>query len=194
MNTILEKYKWIRYALGAFIIALGILIIVLACLNLGKLQEIINIVIASSLLVLGLVCLIVTIFSETHKGFTVSLLISSAIIAAGIILLIAKFGIAGFGIPNILLVYIISVFTLVFGTACLFKLVSLIVYKEKKMLIVVMAIVAVAAITLGILGIVFAPKLDGLIVASFVILGILVLVTGILMIVFAALNDKKKTA
>ena len=193
MNTILEKYKWIRYALGAFIIALGILIIVLACLNLGKLQDIINIVIASSLLVLGLVCLIVTIFSETHKGFTMSLLISAAIIAAGIILLIARFGI-GFAIPNILLVYIISVFTLVFGTACLFKLVSLIVYKEKKMLIVVMAIVAVAAITLGILGIVFAPKLDGLIVASFVILGILVLVTGILMIVFATLNDKKKSA
>ena len=193
MNTILEKYKWIRYALGAFIIALGILIIVLARLNLGKLQDVINIVIASSLLVLGLVCLIVTIFSETHKGFTMSLLISAAIIAAGIILLIARFGI-GFAIPNILLVYIISVFTLVFGTACLFKLVSLIVYKEKKMLIVVMAIVAVAAITLGILGIVFAPKLDGLIVASFVILGILVLVTGILMIVFAALNDKKKSA
>ena len=193
MNTILEKYKWIRYALGAFIIALGILIIVLACLNLGKLQDVINIVIASSLLVLGLVCLIVTIFSETHKGFTMSLLISAAIIAAGIILLIARFGI-GFAIPNILLVYIISVFTLVFGTACLFKLVSLIVYKEKKMLIVVMAIVAVAAITLGILGIVFAPKLDGLIVASFVILGILVLVTGILMIVFATLNDKKKSA
>ena len=193
MNTILEKYKWIRYALGAFIIALGILIIVLACLNLGKLQDVINIVIASSLLVLGLVCLIVTIFSETHKGFTMSLLISAAIIAAGIILLIARFGI-GCAIPNILLVYIISVFTLVFGTACLFKLVSLIVYKEKKMLIVVMAIVAVAAITLGILGIVFAPKLDGLIVASFVILGILVLVTGILMIVFATLNDKKKSA
>ena len=193
MNTILEKYKWIRYALGAFIIALGILIIVLACLNLGKLQDVINIVIASSLLVLGLVCLIVTIFSETHKGFTMSLLISAAIIAAGIILLIARFGI-GFAIPNILLVYIISVFTLVFGTACLFKLVSLILYKEKKMLIVVMEIVEVAAITLGILGIVFAPKLDGLIVASFVILGILVLVTGILMIVFAALNDKKKSA
>ena len=57
-----------------------------------------------------------------------------------------------------------------------------------------MAIVAVVAITLGILGIAFAPKLDGLIVASFVILGILVLATGVLMIVFAALNDKKKSA
>ena len=193
MNTILEKYKWLRYALGAFIIALGILIIVLACLNLGKLQDVINIVIATSLIILGLVSLIVTIFSETHKGFTMSLLISAAIIAAGIILLIARFGI-GFAIPNILLVYIISVFTLVFGAACLFKLVSLIVYKEKKLLIAMMAVVAVAAITLGILGIVFAPKLDGLIVASFVILGILVLVTGILMIVFAALNDKKKSS
>ena len=193
MNNILEKYKKIKYATGAFIIALGILIIVLACLNLGKLQDVMNIVIASSLLVLGLVSLIITIFSETHKGFTPSLLISAGIISAGILLLVARFGI-GFTIPNILLVYIISVFTLVFGAACLFKLVSLIVYKEKKSLIVIMAIVAVVAITLGILGIAFAPKLDGLIVASFVILGILVLATGVLVIVFAALNDKKKSA
>ena len=193
MNTILEKYKWIRYALGAFIIALGILIIVLACLNLGTLEDIISIVIATALIVLGLVSLIVTIFSETHKGFTISLLISAAIIAGGIVLLIARFH-THWGIPPTLLVYALAVFTLVFGTACLFKLVSLIVYKEKKPLIVVMALVAVAAITLGILGIVFAPKLDGLIVASFVILGILVLATGILMIVFAALNDKKKSA
>ena len=193
MNNILEKYKKIKYATGAFIITLGILIIVLACLNLGKLQDVINIVIASSLLVLGLVSLIITIFSETHKGFTSSLLISAGIISAGILLLVARFGI-GFVIPNILLVYIISVFTLVFGAACLFKLVSLIVYKEKKPLIVIMAIVAVVAITLGILGIAFAPKLDGLIVASFVILGILVLATGVLVIVFAVLNDKKKSA
>ena len=193
MNTILEKYKWIRYALGAFIIALGILIIVLACLNREKLEDVLNVVIACSLLVLGLVCLIVTIFSETHKGFTMSLLISAAIIAGGIILLIARF-VTHWGIPHRLLVYTISVFTLVFGASCLFKLVSLIVYKEKKLLIVIMALVAVAAITLGILGIVFAPKLEGLIVASFVILGILVLAAGVLMIVFAALNDKKQSA
>ena len=81
MNSVLEKNKWIKYALGAFIIALGILIIVLACLNLGALESIITIVIAVSLLILGLVSLIITIFSETHKGFTYSLLISSLILA-----------------------------------------------------------------------------------------------------------------
>ena len=191
MNSVLEKNKWIKYALGAFVIALGILIIVLACLNLGALENIITIVIAVSLLILGLVSLIITIFSETHKGFTYSLLISSLIIAAGIVLLIARFAV-GVDIPHILLVYTLSVITLVFGVACLFKGVSLIVYKEKKPLIAALFAVAVVAITLGILGIVFAKDLGGLVIAAYVILGILVLVTGVLMIVLAALNDKKK--
>ena len=193
MNTVIEKYKWIKYVLGGFVAALGILIILLACLNFGALENAINIVVASGLLILGLASLIITIFTETHKGFSLSLLISSAIITAGIILLIARFGI-GFTIKNVLLVYILAVLTLVFGVASLFKVVSLIVYKEKKTLIVLMALVAVAAITLGILGIVFAPKLGELVVAAFVILGILVLVTGILMIVFSVLSDKKKSA
>ena len=191
MNSVLEKNKWIKYALGAFVIALGILIIVLACLNLGALESIITIVIAVSLLILGLVSLIITIFSETHKGFTYSLLISSLIIAAGIVLLIARFAV-GFDIPHILLVYTLSVITLVFGVACLFKGVSLIVYKEKKPLIAALFAVAVVAITLGLLGIVFAKDLGGLVIAAYVILGILVLVTGVLMIVLAVLNDKKK--
>ena len=193
MNTVLEKYKWIKYVLGGFIAALGILIILLACLNFGALENAINIVVACGLLILGLVSLVITIFTETHKGFSLSLLISAAIITAGIILLVARFGI-GFTIKNILLVYILAVLTLVFGVASLFKVVSLIVYKEKKSLIAIMLLVAIAAITLGILGIVFAPKLGELVVAAFVILGILVLVTGILMIVFSVLSDKKKSA
>lgn len=193
MNTVLEKYKWIKYVLGGFVAALGILIILLACLNFGALENAINIVVASGLLILGLSFLIITIFTETHKGFSLSLLISSAIITGGIVLLVARFGV-GFTIKNILLVYILAILTLVFGVASLFKVVSLIIYKEKKSLIVIMSLVAVAAITLGILGIVFAPKLGELVVAAFVILGILVLTAGILMIVFAALSDKKKNA
>ena len=193
MNNILEKYKWIKYAMGAFIIALGILIIVLACLNRGILENAITIVISIALLIIGLTSLIITLFSETHKGFTNSLLISSLIISAGIILLIGRFTNL-FTIDPTLLVYALSVITLVFGSACLFKGISLIVYKQNKPLIVAFFAVAVAAITLGILGIVFAKDLGGLITAAYVILGILVLVTGVLIIVLAALNDKKKSA
>lgn len=178
--------------MGAFIIALGILIIILACLNREVLEDAINIVVASSLLLVGSVLLLVTIFSETHKGFTLSLLISVAIISLGIILLIARFGVK-WGIPHVLLVYVLAVLTLVFGVASVFKLVSLIVYKEKKSLIFLFALVGLVGIILGILGLVFAPKLGELVIAAFVILGILVLTAGIMMIVFAALSDKKKS-
>ncbi len=193
MNSVLEKNKWIKYALGAFVIALGILIIILALIDLTKLEDAIAIVIAVALLVLGSASLIITILSETHKGFTYSLLISSLIISGGIVLLIGRFSSAKIGIPYALLVYTLSVITLVFGVACLFKGVSLIVYKEKKPFIVAFFAVAVVAITLGILGLVFTKDLgNSIFVAAYVILGILVLVTGVIMIVLAALNDKKK--
>ena len=192
MNTILDKYKWIKYVVGSLIIALGVLIIVFAFSNLGALENVMTVIIAVALIVLGLFSLVITLFSETHKGFSMSLLISSGIIAAGIVLLVSRFHLQ-IGFDKRLLVFIIAVFTLVFGVASLFKAVTLIVYKEKKPLIALMILVAVVAITLGILGIVFAEKLGGLVIAAFVILGILVLVTGILMVVFAAISDKKKS-
>ncbi len=192
MNNILEKYKWIKYVVGSLIITLGVLIIVLAVANFGALENVITVIISCALIALGIFSLVITVLSETHKGFTTSLLISSAIIAAGIVLLIAHFHLHT-DLNKKLLVFIIAVFTLVFGTASLVKSITLIVYKEKKILITLMILAAVAAITLGILGIVFADKLGGLVIAAFVILGILVLVAGILMVVFAALSDKKKS-
>lgn len=192
MNTILDKYKWIKYIIGSLIIALGVLIIVFAFANLNALESVMTIIIAVALIVLGLFSLVITLLSETHKGFTMSLLISSAIIAAGIVLLISRFHL-GIEFDKRLLVFIIVMFTLVFGVAALLKAITLIKYKEKKPLIALMILVAVVAITLGILGIVFAEKLGGLVIAAFVILGILVLVTGILMVVFAAISDKKKS-
>ncbi len=189
MNTILEKHKWIKYTIGAFVISLGVLIIILACINMGALANTINIVMSCALMLCGLALMLMSILSETHKGFTMSLIISSAILTAGIILLIARFGI-GFTIPNTLLVYILSVFTLVFGCVSLFKGISLAVFKEKRLLIFLMFVVALAAIVAGILGLVFVEDLA---VAAFVILGILVLTVGVLIVVFSALSDKKKS-
>ena len=188
MNSIFEKHKWLKYVFGSFIVAIGILIIILAGVNVGKIQDVVNIVLAVALLVLGLFFLFTNLFNESHKGFAPTLLFSAVLLAAGITLLVLKFAL-NFGFDQKDTVYAISILTLVFGAVSLTKGISLIVYKEKISLILLMFLVATLGITLGILGIVFADKL---VVATYIILGIIVVVFGILFIVFAAISDKKK--
>ncbi len=188
MNSFLLKHKWLKYLAGSFIVALGVLIIVLGCINPGTVPAIVNIVIASSFLIVGLVLLLIAIFNETHKVFTLTFIIGVAALTVGIAMLVSRFHL-GFVIGADFVVYIISLLTLVLGGAALFKAISLIVYKEKGILITLMFLVAVAGITLGILGLCFAPKL---VTAAYIILGVALLVIGILAIVFAAIGTKKK--
>ena len=44
MNSLFNKYKWLKYVLGSFIIVIGIIIIILACLEPGLLDKVVNIV------------------------------------------------------------------------------------------------------------------------------------------------------
>ena len=48
MHALLNKYKWLKYVIGGFIVSLGILIIILTCTKMGQLQNVINIVIGCS--------------------------------------------------------------------------------------------------------------------------------------------------
>jgi uncharacterized membrane protein HdeD (DUF308 family) len=192
MNSLFEKYKWLKYVIGALIISLGVLIIVLACLALGRLQDIINIVVAVSLLIIGLILLIVCLLYESHKGFTLALLFASISITSGVVLLVGRFGLHE-SLSTNLIVYIISLATLVFGVAALVKGISLIVYKERKGLIALMLIVGIVGITLGILGLCFANKLaTELATAAYILLGVLLVAAGVLFIAFAIIGQKKK--
>ena len=188
MNTLFEKYKWLKYAIGAFIIALGILIIILASIGTNTLQEVITIVLASASMLIGIVLIVVALLSESHKGFTLTLVIGSAAITAGIVLLIDVFALHHY-FDNKLLVYLISIFTLVFGVASIIKGISLIVFKEKRSLIVLLFGVGTLALVGGILGIVFCPDL---VKAAYIVLGVLILVAGILLIIFSAIGTKKR--
>lgn len=189
MNSIFEKHKWLKYVLFSFVVALGVAIIILACLQTGKVPVIINITLAVAAMILGLFLLITSLLSETHKLITLSYIFASILIALGIILLIARFGI-GSTLNPLLIVYIPAVILLVFGVAAIIKAITLIVYREKKAYIVLMFLAATLSIVLGVLGLCFANKL---ISTSYIILGILLLVAGILGITFGAIADKKNT-
>ena len=188
MNSIFQKHKWLRYVVGSFVIALGVLIIILACLSTGQIPNIINIVLSVGLILLGLFLLLTVILSETHKAFTTTMVVSSVLITIGILFLVARFYVQ-FAIDPRLLVYLIAIGSLTFGTVALAKGVSLIVFKEKASWIALMFLVAVLGITLGIISLCYVGKL---VQAAYIILGVSLVVIGILFIVFSILADKKK--
>ena len=190
MNSIFEKYKWLRYVLASFIILVGALIIILGCVAPGDTDMVIDIILAVGLFVLGTFLFVNCILSESHKPFTTTLLIAAIFFAAGILLLVARFAFGGL-IDKLFPVYILAITTLVFGVAALIKGISLVVYKEKRTWIFVLFTIATVAITLGILGLCYAGQLLSV---TYVILGILLVAAGIVFIIFTLTGEKKKAS
>ncbi len=184
MNTLFEKYKWLKYVLGALIIAFGVAVIILAAVNAGEVGKVINIVVASGLFTLGAFLLVTSLLSETHKPMTFTLFMSAVIITMGVVVLLTRFkchiDLTG------LLVYLLAVFLVVFGSIALTKAIMLIVYKQKAIFIILMFVLAVLGITAGILGLCFASKL---VATSYILLGIILVAAGT---VFIALPSLKK--
>ena len=160
--------------------------VVLACLELSALALAITIVISVAAMLMGAFLLVTSLLSETHKGFTLTLILSAVLIASGIALLVTR--------PDVnptMMVHIFSISSLVFGVISLIKGISLIVYKEKPGLIVLMFLVAVVSMTFGIIGL---CNVGALVQASYILLGILLIAAGILFISFAIISDRKKKA
>ena len=189
MNALFNKYKWLRYALGAFIVALGVTIIILACLSLGHLANVINIVVAVALMVIGIVFICGNLFTETHKTITLSLIVGSLSITLGVLLLVCKFHLGIDLLHTNLLVYFIAIFALAIGAASIAKAITMIYYRQKTLNIVLMFILATVAITAGILALVFSKQLQQ---PAYIILGVVLVVLGIAFIVLAAANKSKE--
>ena len=189
MNSIFERYKWLKYVLASFVILVGALIIILSFLvDPGSTAKIIDIILAVGLFVLGTFLFVSCILSESHKPFTITLLIAALLYAAGILLLVARFKFGGL-VASESPIYILAVTTLVFGVAALIKGISLVVYKEKRTWIFLLFTIATIAIVLGILGLCYAGELLSF---SYMMLGILLVAAGILWIIFTMVDEKKK--
>ena len=178
MHIIFEKYKWLKYVLGGLIIALGVTVIILAALSVKNVGVVVNIVVASGLIVLGILLLVTALLSETHKPMTLSLVISSLLITLGILLLIMRFHLH-IALLDAVTVYILSLFLLVFGTVALIKAITLIIYKQRVIFIVLLFVFATLGITAGILGLCFANKLVPVI---YILLGTILVAIGAVVI------------
>ena len=186
MNSLLNKYKWLKFLLGAFVVALGVTIIILACLNAGKVPEIINIVLACGFLLLGVFFITVNIATETHKTFTMSAIIGIGALTIGILMLITRFYLKTV-LGTDFIVYLTCLSLLVAGAFSLIKGISLIIYKEKALLITIMFFLAIVSITLGILGLCYVSKLVS---TSYILLGASLVAVGTISIIYSAIDKK----
>ena len=188
MNSIFKKYKWLKYAFCAAVITLGVTIIILALLELSAIANVINIVSASALILVGLVFVSISIFTETHKPFTLSLILGSAAITLGILLLVGRFAL-NVSLNTILLVYLIGIFTITLGAVCIFKAISMIYYRQKPLYITLLFILGTVGITAGILSLVYPSTLE---TPAYIMLGSALVIAGIVAIVLFAVNSKEK--
>ena len=186
MNTLFEKYKWLKFVLGALIIAFGVAIIILAAVNkAGEIGKVINILVAIGLFTLGAFLLVTSLLSETHKPMTFMLFVSAVIITLGVVVLLMRFR---FHIDLTgLLLYLLAVFLITFGSIALVKAIFLIVYKQKPIFIILMFVFAALGITAGILGLCFASRIE--VKYYYFLLGVVLIAAGT---IFIALPTRKK--
>ncbi len=188
MNSIFKKYTWLKYVLGGFIVALGVLVIILACLSVSQLPMILNITLSVGTLLFGLFLLFHALFNETHKLFTITFFVSGLVLALGMLFLISRFYLK-FTLREDLIIYLSALTVLTLGAIAIFKGTALIVYHEKTINVVIMYSLGTAGVVAGILALCFVDKLH---TVSYILLGITLLIIGILMITLSLIAQNKR--
>lgn len=172
MKSLFSKYVWLQLILSILLLFGGALIIVFAILNKQNvLEEGLNIIAAVILFLFGLFAILASFLFETNKMFTNSLLYGSACIALGIFLCLGKLVLLEY------LVYLLAIFFIVIGVLEVIKGIILIVKKDKKLPVIIVAfILASIFIAGGILAIIFNTEVR---IVFCIVAGVLLFAAGV---------------
>lgn len=188
MKSLFSKYVWLQLILSILLLFGGALIVVFAILNKQNvLEDGLNIIAAVILFLFGLFAILASFLFETNKMFTNSLLYGSACIALGIFLCLGKLVLLEY------LVYLLAIFFIVIGVLEIIKAIILIVKKDKRLpLIVVAFIFATLFIAGGILAIIFSTEVR---IIFCIVAGVLLFAAGVYLLIFGikALVEQSKT-
>ena len=183
MKAIFKKFNWMELLFGILLVAVGVATIVLAIVNKGAVSRTLSIIVSIFFFIFGVLAIVMSLVSDTKLFTTSALVYGSFLIALGVVVLInPEF------VPT-LLVTLIAVFLIAYGTVSLVKGILCIVYKMKWYWAVGSFLIAAVGITSGILA--FCYK-DIAFTATFVVAGIGIIVFGVLEIVNYFINGKKK--
>ena len=177
MDKVIFKEKWMQILLGSVLILAGLTVVILGIVSPQSLTATLSIIIAVSLFVIGAIFLVNGLSKTANAAvIDVTYLVAAIAFASGVVFLVQNQLIAS------MLVYIVSVSVLTIGVALLLRGIILCVRKAETSACVLAIILGVVSIILGILALIFQAQLTQVIYISS---GVLLLVTGIVIIVYA---------
>ena len=169
MFKLINRYHWLGIIIGVLLIIAGGLIITFSIINIENVNLALSIVVASVSFIIGAIYITAGILSPLTKMFDVTFLVGAFAIAIGVILLM------NVDIVPTIITYTIAVSLIALGAIYLIRGIISIVNKCKVPTIVVCFVVAVIALTLGILAIVFNTKL---LIAIYIAAGVILVGVG----------------
>jgi len=183
MKSIFKRFNWMQLLFGILLIAVGVATIVLAIVNKGAVSKTLSIIVAIFFFLFGALAIIMSLVSDTKLFTTASLVYGSFLIALGVVVLLNPTV-----VPSVL-VNLIAVFLIAFGTVCLIKAIVSIVYKMKWYWIVGLFLIAAVGITVGILAFCYP---DIAFTGTFIAAGAGIIAFGVLEIVLYFNRNKNK--
>ena len=192
MKKLFTKYAWLQILFAVLLIVGGVVVIVIAANNKENvLADALCITVAIILFLFGGISIFASFFIDYKKIISLGIIYGSLSIACGILL-------CGYTSHMDLLnylVFVLSIFMIVFGAAELIKaLVSTILRLQNLFVLIMTYVLAALFITGGILSIVFQSNITTVFCIGagvmLIIAGILLLIFGIKILITANKKDK----
>ena len=182
MKNLIRRFKWIGILFGVLLMIAGVLVIVFTLVNIKDVNLALSIVVATLLFIIGAVYITAGVMQPLSNYFDPGYILGAVAIAIGVVCLIEQ------QIVPRLLVYVIAITLIALGVVYLIRGILLAINKMRGTEIALAILIAVIALTAGILCLCFQNKI---LTVIYVIGGALLIAGGILMIVYTVRKRKE---
>jgi len=183
MKNAFKRYTWLKLVEGILLALIGILVAILGGIDPEQYQKGLSISVAVFLFLDGLI-MFITGISDKKAKFSVNIITGSLLIAIGVVLIASDIKL------NEFLPYFVGSVLLAIGAGEIGKAIIQFSQKEKVVWPIVNLLIAVIAIVLGVLSIVY--RKGNALNIIYIILGIAIVVIATAEIVLAILSHKEK--
>lgn len=181
----LKEQKWMLIVYSVVLIAVGLVEFILGIVDINLAIKVVSYVVATGSILIGLLHIISSLFTDTKAFFKTALVLGSVCIAVGVVFIAEPFLIASF------LIKFVAVLALALGVVFGVKAVLAIIYKYKGGWIFLYFLFHILGILFGVLALVFESEFtQGIYCAT----GAFIFVVGIMLLVVGikSLSDKKE--
>ena len=152
MGKVFARYKWMGIILGVLLIAAGIAIVVVGIIKPSNLDLLLSVIAATMFFVVGTICLVGGCLVKLTSFFNIYIVLGGLAIAIGVVLLVYR------NATPMILLYTTAVTLIALGATYVVRAILYISNKMKPIYIVISFVIAVVAITAGILALVYQGR------------------------------------